>query len=291
MFGLLVVLFAIGTAIIAGGKKSSATVRDVFREQVGHAMNKTTETVFAELDVAKANITQLNDRIEYLEEKLIRDGKLCSSDDDELYSVRSYRTVQLQKWGTLNVERVGMESQGQQRELIPIRDQTLHIAEGHVGMTSLNRRCSICRRFLVLRRNRQQETSLASFFWGCPGYFDAPSQRHAFSERFHVDDLKLLADLSIEDWQTPRRDLDRAVKLMGPDIDHRLSEHVQEEINQVICGTHAEALILSKRKEPAPLLELYHLSCPRPSCEYRVKISSIGQLTSLLTAREGRGLL
>jgi len=291
VFGLFTALFAVGAAIVAGVKRIAHSIRDIFREQVVRTMDKTIDVVLGEIEGNREEIRNLNERVLELEAKSHRDGTLRISEQEELEYLRSERIGKMQKWGQSNVERLALVTSEVARESVLITPDKLHIADGYVGFASLNRKCKVCQRLLTLRRNTQEVRSLSSFFWGCPAFFENETLSHKYSEAFQMSDLSVFVDKSIEDWNVNDDELNAVVELGKRSVQKRVSQVVSHKIDQIICGTHAEPLVLKEKREPTGLLDQYFLRCARPSCEYKVKIASVGQLSTLLAETQGRGLL
>jgi hypothetical protein len=294
---LLAALFAIGTAVVTTVKTTVDAVKSFFREQVMKTVDRTLDVLVSDINRLQQKIRDQNNRIEELEEKFRRDNSKTISEREEYEYLESERNANLQKWGEVSAERYAAEQSaaGQRAELVLIDESHLHIAQGHVGYTNFHKRCKHngCRRFLQLRRQNVSD-SVQTYFWTCPSFFEPQHspRRHSYTEPFQVADAALFAQRNIEDWQTPARDLERLARLAQAPLKKRVSEHVGESVERTVCGVHGEPLALHQRNSVGlGLLETYQLVCARPQCGYKVNITTVGQLTALLAAAEGKGIL
>jgi hypothetical protein len=79
------------------------------------------------------------------------------------------------------------------------------------------------------------------------------------------------------------------------DLQSDLSKRKQG-VELVSCPVHGEHMVLRKKNNPAGLLDMYFLACPRwqpndQGCSFIEKLKSGSQLAALLRSETGSGIL
>lgn len=135
-----------------------------------------------------------------------------------------------------------------------------------------------------------------TFFWSCIGYYDKSCSN---TENFTQADITLFTRIDREEFKITNQQLGNIMLLPGvaDDIERRMSKIKNNTTNIYLCPIHSEPMVLrEKRNNVQGLLDQYFLGCPRwkpeiKGCNQIVKIKSPAQLTSILEAFYGRGIL
>ncbi len=189
-----------------------------------------------------------------------------------------------------------------------VADDTTHILQYHVGQTTFGKKCPRpgCGREMVLQWRRDlQVVRVNDFGWGCSGYYHVFNGHRACEVWLDLepDDLSLFTKTTRPDFELPAKEFSKMVlgheTLVRQRVDAILHDPAQrrEGVESHRCPVHFEPLVLrEKRDQVSGLLDRYFLGCPRwlpdaKGCGYLVKLKSAAQLSSLLEAQSGRGII
>lgn len=276
-----------------------------YRDRGGATQN----TAVVEAEHKKDRLREVNDEIIGLRNRHMSRGSL--SDQER------------RRWNDLSVERdelIGkvneakqvkaaekiLESEAQMQKVEVDLDST-HVLQYNAFADTLGKKCSICGRQMKLQWQRDVAVpGPKDFYWGCTGWYVKQGQKPACShtERLQRNDYGLMTDTSAPEFTLTAEDFGDILSDTGTqevittrvqDLQSDLSRRKQG-VELVSCPVHGEHMVLRKKSNPAGLLDMYFLACPRwqpnnQGCSFIEKLKSGSQLAALLRSETGSGIL
>lgn len=310
--GLWDELGSIGKAVLGTIARVAAVVIEEAKKLVDHVATELSKAFRAEPKTDQERIERelqdVNERIQYLRKKYKERGGLSDKEKRQWHELRAERDELNSQLSSLERYQTAAEISEKEKDYsaIHITDETAHILQYHVGQNAFNKICE-CRRPMVLQWNRNIETpGLKDLVWGCSGWYIEAKGRRACEKmvRLTMDDLDLFANLkrpefSISSEQLTKIALDpvKAKRLRA--ALHGIKEnHRSRRMGVAVyrCPVHGESLLLRKKKDPKGFLDEFLLGCPRwlpdnAGCNFIVKLKSAAQVSGLLDAETGSGLI
>lgn len=185
--------------------------------------------------------------------------------------------------------------------------ETTHVLQWSAFADTLGKTCPKCARVMKLQWSRDlEQVRPDNFFWGCTGWYfvDKNIRLCNYRERLTKRDYSLMTDtsapefgLTADEFTTIIQDEDTSKLITERMYDLRSDLKSRSEgIDIVCCPTHAEPIVLQKKKNGVGLLDQYYLRCKhwKPNnkgCTYMENLKSGSQLAALLKNKTGSGLL
>lgn len=287
------VVFAAGTLV----SKASHAVGYV-AAQVKNAYDRYRQTTRRGPDEARryhSRMADLNDEIIDFESKRFRDGHLSASDEERLHDLYRQRERLRDDLFEAREVQIAEDIAGQKHafDSVHVTDENIHVLLFSVGQTVMGKSCRRCNRAMRLEwKPRGHAPSFGDFFWGCAGFYDGSGHIEPFGQQ----DMHLFTRVDRPEFEVSARELDRILLLPGSqrNVQQRIGAVRNQKTDVYLCPEHNEPMILREKREPGGVLDQYFLSCPRwadKACKQIVKLKTAGQLSSVLEAYEGRGLL
>ena len=194
-----------------------------------------------------------------------------------------------------------------QIEKIEVDLDTTHVLQYNAFADTLGKKCRICGRQMKLQWTRDLAVAKPNdFFWGCTGWYVKAEQGTPCKHResFQRNDYGLMTDTSAPEFTVTSEEFGEI--LTNPETQQIIASRVQDlqsdlskrkqGVELVSCPVHGEHMVLRKKNNPAGLLDMYFLACPRwqpndQGCSFIEKLKSGSQLAALLRSETGSGIL
>ena len=194
-----------------------------------------------------------------------------------------------------------------QIQKIEVDLDTTHVLQYNAFADTLGKKCRICGRQMKLQWTRDLTVAKPKdFFWGCTGWYVKPGQGTPCNHResFQRNDYGLMTDTSATEFTVTSEEFGEI--LTNPETQQIIASRVQDlqsdlskrkqGVELVSCPVHGEHMVLRKKNNPAGLLDMYFLACPRwqsndQGCPFIEKLKSGSQLAALLRSETGSGIL
>lgn len=268
-----------------------------------------TKTVYDERDKKQNQIHELNQEIQFLRKKIREYGSITEQQRKRLYELDEERSHL--KQGIKNDSQIIAADKFQQNEdsirKVEIDLETTHVLQWNAFADTMAKTCPKCQRPMKLQWARGLNfVEPQDFYWGCTGWYFSNKQVRLceYRENLSRHDLALMTDTSAPEFSLSAQDFNTILQ------DHSTSKSIVERmddlksdlqnkkqgINIVCCPTHAEPMVLQKKKNGVGLLDQYYLRCPHwapndQGCPYMEKLKSGSQLAALLKNQTGTGIL
>jgi hypothetical protein len=254
------------------------------------------------------DLQEVNARIQRLRQKYQEKGSLNQADRESWEYLKQQRNDLNSKLTALDQINTAEDIVKQEKdyEATTVSDDNAQILQYHVGQSTHNKICT-CGRPMVLQWNRELSTAgLKDFFWGCSGWYIVNNGKRicARQVRLSQEDLILFANLNRDEFKLKSAELTRKTldpkraKRVRDALDSIRAEHRKRRLGIAIyrCPIHGESLRLQRKKQTTNgLLDEYFLGCPRwlpnnAGCDFKVKLKSAAQISSVLVAEHDQGV-
>ncbi|MGH8501650.1 MAG: hypothetical protein ACREVE_04105 [Gammaproteobacteria bacterium] len=255
-------------------------------------------------------LAEVNKQIMRLRERYHTSGALSAHERrnlEHLTAERAKLTQALEELQRIKTAEQVWKHQGEY-SATQITDNTAHILQYDVGQSTDNKMCPNCARPMVLQWQRALQTAkVRDFFWGCSGWYVLRRNGERACEgkqRLSSADLQMFANLSRPEFQLSSPELTGLITAAGSaDRLRRPLDEIQHEHGRgkrgtelYRCPAHGEALRLKRNHNGHGILDEYSLRCPwwlpgNAGCNYLVKLKSAAQLSAILDAECGSGVI
>lgn len=260
------------------------------------------------------DLAETNDRIQKLRQQWQEHGSLSSTDHGDLDHQRQRRKELIKDIEALDRVTTAedmTEAEGAYKAF-EITDAQVHILQYHVGQQAYegmyNKTCPHCQRPMILRWRDGMLSSSAGFFWGCTGLTATPQCKGTVN--LAKDDLNLFAYAKRSEFELSPKDLADYASLKNPKRVIEAIKSIQAATKNIggiqgyRCPTHGENLFLRESREGKKSLDPldhfflgcrhYHYNAStgkNDGCHFVVKLKSAAQLSAILEAGSGIGLM
>lgn len=313
LFGLMKAVTLVGRAIVGVVAPVAKTIVQGAKSFVdgvvsgfGDRMRDDPKTA---LERAERELQQVNAEVMRLVARHRESGGLSDAEKKRWNALRARRDelndeiASIEKFTTAE----GVVEEAEDYKPIVISDDTAHVLQYHVGQSTHNKTCQ-CGRPMVLQWNRAVAVAgLNDFFWGCSGYYSEVNGRRICTrtQQLTFEDLNLFANLNRPEFEISSQTL--TAEAINPVKARRIRQALDSirdshqgkrlGIATYRCPVHGESLRLRRKNQAADqLLDQYFLGCPRwlpnnAGCNFLVKLKSAAQISSVLNAEQGNGVL
>lgn len=301
----------LGTILGVLAETVSAVVSSIFDgyESYRRGGGAVKNVAVAEAQRQKDRLRDVNDEIIALRNRHMTRG---SSSDQERQRRNELSEERNELLGKVNrakeikaVEKI-LDTEAQIQK-IEVDLDTTHVLQYNAFADTLGKKCRICGRQMKLQWTRDLTVAKPKdFFWGCTGWYVKPGQGTPCNHResFQRNDYGLMTDTSATEFTVTSEEFGEI--LTNPETQQIIASRVQDlqsdlskrkqGVELVSCPVHGEHMVLRKKNNPAGLLDMYFLACPRwqsndQGCPFIEKLKSGSQLAALLRSETGSGIL
>jgi hypothetical protein len=267
------------------------------------------EAAVEEAQQKKDRLRDVNDEIIALRNRHMSRGSLSDQERRRWNELREERDELLGKVNEAKEVKAAekiLDSEAQ-IEKVEIDLDTSHVLQYNAFADTLGKKCRMCGRQMKLQWQRDVAVAGPSdFYWGCTGWYVKQSQKSActHTERLQRNDYGLMTDTSAPEFTLTAEEFGDILTNTGTqqiitarvqDLQSDLSKQ-GKGVELVTCPVHGEHMVLRRKSNPAGLLDMYFLACPRwkpnnQGCSFIEKLKSGSQLAALLKSETGQGIL
>lgn len=294
------VAFSAGAFLVAG-KVVAGTVKGTYlvASALADLGNLSAQTPSRQIDPKRtfSEIKGTNNELQEIWRKEQKDKCLSKIESDRKIALESKREHLYHDYESYKHYQIiqAAQSNPQRYDQFPITSENAHIFQYHVGETVLGKKCYKCQRPMVLQfRRNQMIIIIDDLFWACTGWYYGECN---VTQNFVIADVALLDRNDKEEFHITNQkfaEILQTTSIQDTTI-RRVRKHQRENIDDYVCPTHKEPLILREKREDTGILDKFFLGCPRwtpqGGCTYVLKLKSPAQLASFLDKTEARGIL
>lgn len=246
-------------------------------------------------DKAFARAKDLAEEERELADKLRRDGRRSSADEDRLREIQEQRDKVRKAVEEKAAEEAAAEMRARADELAPheLDDDEVSFNSGIIS----NKVCT-CGGVMTIRQGPlDAATNSRKFYWQCTDVSRRiPCKRIVFDPRRERATIVRPADAELDMPKPKRREEWSRTDVIGA-AHGRLRQHLDEEDKKVICPHHVLPMRLMQRRDAGNrLLDSYEYVClgvhPNgQACTHTERVLTMPQVSSILHRTEGKGIL
>jgi len=292
-------------SLFAGVKAFVREVVEVAREAVHVVLEEIDRSAFGKAatglvkGIADRYFRQAQDLAEEeeeLAEKFQRDGRQTESDKDRLREIEAQREKLRRQVDTARAAEAAKDLKAHESDVIaaPVSGDD---ASSVIGVLA-TKTCE-CGGTMRIQHDSYSKTSDRSkFYWQCTSANPIPCKRIYFDPTKIGGAVIREANPDLDGSSKKRREIWEQPETLS-NTHRRLRRAVGESNPDVTCPVHVlplKLLPMPNAKPDAPMLNTYQYVCPGVTpeglaCAYSIPITAFAQVSTILRAREGRGII